>query len=430
MDINRERLRADIEANAEFGRVEIEVEAEGETEIGEGRGRTNRPGTEANREAREYLLKRLEDAGLEVRIDSVGNVVGRWTPASADPDARPVAAGSHLDSVPAGGIFDGPLGVYAALESVRTMQEGGVEPERPVVIVSFTEEEGGRFASGMLGSSVATGQRTVDEALALEDGEGTTLEAALDSIGFRGEGRLNAAGWDAWLELHIEQGKRLENVGIPVGIVDDITGITHCSVSIQGEANHAGATPMGERTDALAAASEFVLDVERTAEEAVAGNGGNAVGTVGSLSVSPNATNVVPGRVECGVDIRDVDHGTMNDLVERARGSLARLEDQRGIEADLDREFDVEPAAMAPRCRRATSQAAEAAGITTMTMHSAAAHDTMQVARVTDAGLLFAPSREGISHSPYEWTDWEDCATATRVLADGMARLGGATLDD
>ncbi|MEM4782274.1 MAG: M20 family metallo-hydrolase [Halalkalicoccus sp.] len=420
MNVDRERLREDIERTAEFGAIESD----------EGRGRTVPAASEANRRAREYFVGRLEDAGLAVRIDAVGNVVGRWVSESADPDAKPIAAGSHLDSVPEGGIFDGPLGTYAALEAVRTMQEAGSEPERPLAVVCFTEEEGGRFGSGMLGSSVAAGQQSVEEALVLEDEEGTSLERALEDIGFRGEGRVNAAGWEAWLELHVEQSERLETVGVPVGIVTDITGIAHCDVTIAGEANHAGATPMTDRTDALAAASEFVLDVERAAREVVASESETAVGTVGSLSVRPNATNVVPGRVECGVDIRDVHYGSMNELARRARSSLARLERERGVETSLERAFDVEPVAMAERCQMAVREAAEAAGIKTMAMHSGAAHDTMQVARVTDAGMLFAPSRDGISHNPREWTDWDDCATATQVLAGAMARLAGTSLEE
>lgn len=419
MNVDGARLREDIERTAEFGRVESE----------EGRGRTVRAGTEANRTAREYFLTRLEDAGLTVRIDAVGNIVGRWVPESADPDLPPVAAGSHLDSVPEGGIFDGPLGVYAALEAVRTMQELNRKPERPIAVVCFTEEEGGRFGSGLLGSSVATGQRSVDEALALEDGEGRTLENALEGIGFRGEGRVNAAGWEAWLELHIEQSDRLETVGVPVGIVTDITGITHCEVSIRGEANHAGATPMDDRTDALCAASEFVLDVERAASEVVTSESETAVGTVGSLSVSPNATNVIPETIECGVDIRDTHYKTMNELASRAKSSLARLGAERGVETEFDREFDVEPVSMADRCREAAREAATEAEITTMALHSGAAHDTMHVARVTDAGMLFAPSRDGISHNPKEWTDWDDCETATQVLCGAMARLAGSSLD-
>jgi len=424
--VDRERLRADLERNAEFGAIESEA----------GRGRTVLAGTEANRKAREYLVERMKDAGLDVRVDAVGNLAGRWTPDSADPDADsaaqnpdPVAAGSHLDSVPEGGIFDGPLGVYAALEAIRAMQDADFQPARPIDVVSFTEEEGQRFASGLLGSSVAVGERSVAEALdlAADDGEGgaVTLESALDAIGFRGEGRLDASQWDAWLELHVEQSERLEDAGVPVGVVTAITGITHCEATIRGEADHAGATPMGDRTDALSAASEFVLDVERAAREVVAGESDTAVGTVGSLDVRPNATNVVPGAVEMGVDVRDVDRDAMEEIVSRARRGLARLERERGVETDFARPFDLAPTPMNDRVRGAAHRAGEAAGIETLDLHSGAAHDTMHLSGVTDAGLLFAPSRDGISHNPKEWTDWGDCAAATRVLAGALADLAG-----
>ncbi|WP_423746306.1 M20 family metallo-hydrolase (plasmid) [Haladaptatus sp. SPP-AMP-3] len=407
MEIDRERLRTDIETTGEFGALEDEEH-----------GRTVLTGTEANRRAREYFVERLEDAGLDVRVDAVGNIAGRWTPESADPDAAAVAAGSHLDSVPEGGIFDGPLGVYSALEAVRAMQDVGIEPNRPVEVVSFTEEEGQRFASGLLGSSVAVGERSVADALALTDGR-TTLADALESMGFRGEGRLDASEWDSWLELHVEQSRRLERADIPVGLVTTITGITHCDVTVRGEANHAGATPMDERTDALAAASEFVRDVERGATEI----GETTVGTVGKLDVRPNATNVVPGTVEMSVDIRDVSYDAMNELVSRAEESLSRLEAERGVETTLSRGFDLEPTEMSERCRRAVNEAGENAGIETLDLHSGAAHDTMYIAGVTDAAMLFAPSRDGISHNPGEWTAWEDCATATRALAEGLASL-------
>ncbi len=409
MKIDGERLREDIEATAEFGALE---DAD--------HGRTVLAGTEANRRAREYFVKRLEDAGLAVRVDAVGNIAGRWTPESADPDAAAVAAGSHLDSVPEGGIFDGPLGVYSAVEAVRAMQDSGIEPSRPIDVVSFTEEEGQRFASGLLGSSVAVGERSVEEALALTDGR-TTLADALDSMEFRGEGLLDASEWDAWLELHVEQSRRLERADVPVGIVTTITGITHCDVEIQGEANHAGATPMSERTDALVAAGEFVQDVERAAN----GVSETAVGTVGKLDVQPNATNVVPGTVTMGVDIRDVEYDAMNELVSRAEESLCILESERGVETSLARGFDLEPTEMGTRPQQALHEAGESAGIETLDLHSGAAHDTMHVANVTDAAMLFAPSRNGISHNPAEWTGWEDCATATRVLAGGLASLAG-----
>jgi N-carbamoyl-L-amino-acid hydrolase len=430
LPVDADRLRADIEANAAFGRVE--------TDDPEAHARTNRTGTEANREARDRLVARLRDAGLDVTVDAVGNVLGTWTPASADPDAAPVVSGSHLDSVPEGGIFDGPLGVYAALEAVRVMRDEGVEPDRPVGVVSFTEEEGGTFGNGLLGSTVATGELALDEALALTNPEGETLGAALDRIGYRGGSAVDAAtptdaegapttldpaSWAAFYELHVEQDTTLEEAGAAAGVVTTITGITHCEATIEGEANHAGATAMDERTDALAAASEFVLDVEAATNEVVASSSPSAVGTVGSLSVAPNATNVVPGRVEAGVDVRDVEAESMESIVDAARESLSRLERERGVETAFERPFDVAPTPMSDRLREAAHEAADAAGREAIDLHSGAAHDAMRVARVTDASLLFAPSRDGISHNPREWTDWADCAAATEVLAGALARV-------
>jgi N-carbamoyl-L-amino-acid hydrolase len=413
--VNEDRLRADIERNGEFGAVD-----------GAGHGRTNQTGSEANREARDYLVARMEDAGLTVRIDAVGTIIGRWTPADGTSDAAPVASGSHLDSVPKGGIFDGPLGVYAALEAVRAMQDAGTAPERPIEVVSFTEEEGSTFAPSLLGSSVAIGERSVDEALALTDSDGRTLEEALSSIGFAGEGRLDASAWNAWLELHVEQHTELERTGIKVGIVTDVTGITHCGTTIVGEANHAGSTPMGQdhRTDALAAAAEVILAVEDAAERQT-GTDPNVVGTVGSLTVSPNATNVVPGQVELGLDIRSVTRASMNHLVDATQEVLKSVESSRGVTTTLTRKFDIRPMPMADRCQTALRSAGARTDIETTTLQSGAAHDSMYIARVTDAGMLFAPSRNGVSHNPAEWTDWVDCADATRVLAVALADLAG-----
>ncbi len=413
--VDEERLRADIERTGEFGAV---------TDV-EGHGRTVLAGTEANREAREYFVEQLDATGLSVEIDAVGNVAGTWTPDSADPEAAPVAVGSHLDSVPEGGIFDGPLGVYAALESVRAMQDTSIEPDRPITVVCFTEEEGQQFADGLLGSSVAVGERSVEEALALTDDDGVTLESALTDIGFRGDGRLDASEWDSWYELHIEQDTELEARDVPVGVVTTITGITHCEAELVGEANHAGATAMDDRTDALAAGAELISAVERAANEVVATDSPSAVGTVGSLDVAPNATNVVPGRVTAGIDIRDVERESMERIVARTEETLARLGRERGIETSIERPFDLDPTLMSDRLRRAAHDAGAQAGVETIDLHSGAAHDTMHVAGVTDAALLFAPSRDGISHNPSEWTDWDDCAAATRVLAGAVADSAG-----
>ncbi|KAB1189913.1 hydantoinase/carbamoylase family amidase [Haloferax sp. MBLA0076] len=412
MRVNQQRLRSDIESNAEFGAVPTD----------EGRGRTVLTGSEADRRAREFFCERLRDAGLSISIDEVGNIVGRWVPESADPDAAPVATGSHLDSVPEGGIFDGPLGVYAGLESIRAMQDAGVEPVRPVEVVNFTEEEGQRFDGGLIGSAVAVGEMTSDEALEIEDEDGIPLGDALADIGYRGEDRIDASEWDSWIELHIEQSERLEDADVPAGVVTSIVGLSRCSVEITGEADHAGSTLMDDRSDALAAASEFVLDIEEATNERTEVSE-TAVGTVGKLDVSPNAPNVISGKVSLTVDVRDVEYDSIEYIIDEAQASLDRIEDERPVETTLTHPWDRHPVEMSDRCCDALHEAGSDADLETLDLHSGAGHDTMHVAEVTDAALLFAPSRDGISHNPREWTDWEDCADATRVLAGALTKL-------
>jgi N-carbamoyl-L-amino-acid hydrolase len=207
--------------------------------------------------------------------------------------------------------------------------------------------------------------------------------------------------------------------------VTDVTGITHCEATVEGEANHAGATPMGERTDALAAASDVVLAVEDAATDRAAVDPA-AVGTVGSLEVAQNATNVVPGRVDLGIDVRSVEADSIERIVAATRAALDEVGDERGVETAFARPFDLPPTPMADRCREALDRAGDRAGVATRSLHSGAAHDSMHVADVTDAGMLFAPSRDGVSHNPREWTDWADCAAATRVLAGALVDLAGA----
>ncbi|WP_092733483.1 M20 family metallo-hydrolase [Halopenitus persicus] len=412
MRVNQKRLRQDIQENATFGSIDAD----------EGEGRTVLTGSKADRLVRERFIDRLDDAGLKVRVDAIGNIVGRWNPQECDCNASPVAVGSHLDSVPRGGIFDGPLGTYGALEAVRALKEEGYEPSRPIEVVCFTEEEGGRFNIGTLGSSVATGHRDVEEALALTDGEGVTLGERLEGIGFAGNSIVDARSWKAWLELHIEQGTRLREADAGVGIVDSITGITNCEVTVQGEADHAGSTSMCDRTDALAAGSAFVLALERAAREEAA-NSDAAVGTAGSGSIAPNVRNIIPAKVQYQLDIRDVTEAGMDRLVERCRSALNRLEQTRGVATMLDRYRHSPPTTMSERCTGAIANAATKCGVDAIELHSAAMHDTANVATVTDAGLLFAPSEKGVSHSPKEWTDWEECAAATAVLGDTLRSL-------
>jgi hydantoinase/carbamoylase family amidase len=413
MAVSEERLRMDISENGRFGELPHE----------EGHGRTVLTGTDANRRARERLVSKLTDAGLAVSVDAVGNVVGRWFPPGCNRDAAPVATGSHLDSVPEGGIFDGPLGVYAGLEAVRSLQESNQEFYRPIDVVCFTEEEGQRFGNGLLGSSVATGQLSVADAHALTDGDGVRLADALEQIGFLGDSRIEASTWDSWLELHIEQGTRLQDEQAAAGIVTAITGITHCYIEITGEADHAGSTPMGKRSDAMAAASEMILELEAEAERLAETGSSTAVGTVGNVDVSPNATNVIPGTVRLGVDIRDIERESIEQLVSVVESVGTRIERERSVTVEVSRPYDISPEPIADRCQHALEVASEKTGIETIHMHSGAAHDTMNVSTVTDGGLLFAPSKAGISHNPREWTEWSDCANATRVLTAALAQL-------
>ena len=413
--VDSDAVKNDILRTADFGMIDSE----------DGIGRTVLPGTPANGRARTYLVDQLVAAGLDVSVDAVGNISGRWVPPEADATADPVAAGSHLDSVPMGGIFDGPLGVYAALEAVRTIKASSLSVQRPIEVVCFTGEEGTRFADGVLGSSVAAGELSVDDALSLTDGD-VTLEAALEEIGYRGEGRLDASAWDSWLELHVEQSDVLERAGEPAGVVTSITGTTRLRVQIDGEANHAGTTSMANRTDALAAASELVLALEAEANRIAGTESDAAVATVGSLSVSPGAVNVVPGGATLEIDIRDVDATLIERMVQTLEDTCASLRRDRGVEVTVERPYNISPQPMAEHLQASLRRAATAADVDPLSLHSGAGHDTMQVATVTDTGMLFARSRGGHSHSPLEHTNWLDCGVTTQVLTLALAEMAGA----
>lgn len=412
MQVDQGRLREDIQTNGEFGAINTK----------EGHGRTVLTGSEADQRAREYFISRMEAIGMDIRVDPVGNIYGEWVSAATDPQAAPVVIGSHLDSVPEGGIFDGPLGVYGGLEAVRTIKQSDATPTRPLGVVAFTEEEGGRFDVGLLGSAVAAGRHSVEDALALTDDDGTTLEEHLESIGFRGNDDIAPETWNAFFEVHIEQGKQLEAAGVSAGVVTAINGLTNCEVHIEGRADHASIL-MSDRSDAMAAASEFILDVETAGQDLTLTDSDTAVATIGKVDVEPNARNVVPSEVRIRTDFRDVNYESMNEIVDRASKSLARIEHERNVETSIDRYRDQEPTLMSELCRTALEEGAHQASIGTMDLHSGGGHDTVNIATVTDAGLLFAPCRDGISHNPLEWTDWEDAAKATRVLTEAVGDL-------
>lgn len=411
--VDGDRVRTDLLDNAAFGAVDAS----------DGRGRTVLTGSPADEAARNHLIEILESLGCTVRVDPVGNIAGRWVPPGGDPDAAPVAIGSHLDSVPRGGIFDGPLGVFAGVETIRALAVAGAEIDRPIEVVAFTEEEGIRFGRGLLGSSVAAGAFPVEDALALTDDTGTTLEQRLAAIGMHGEASITPADWEAWFEIHIEQGTVLEEAMEPIGVVSAITGVSQGSFEIVGRADHAGATGMDNRIDALAAASAMIRALEDRVNEVVATDSTFATLTVGNLEVSPGATNVVPERVEASLDIRDTDPEVIDGLYEATRAIGARIERERGVAVTIERSQTVAPTELSGRCRDALTSAA---GNTPPTLPSGGGHDTMHIAEHTDTGMLFVRSQDGLSHTPQEFSRWEDCTAAVQALVGAVTDIGSS----
>lgn len=372
-------------------------------------------GSPADGRARDTVVSWFEDAGMSVSVDAVGNIRARM---EGTDGGAPIVTGSHIDTVPDGGKFDGVVGVLGPLEVVRAWNDAGFTPERPLDVVVFTEEEGTRFGIGLLGSLVATGELPLDEALALDDGEKTVVEC-LAEIGYDGDGVIDVDEAAAFVEMHVEQGPVLDGSTSKIGIVEAIAGITHHRVTFTGTADHAGNTPMDMRNDAYLGAAEFALDLEEIAIRA----GETSVGTVGKAVVSPNGTNVVPGRVELGVDIRDTDDERLAGMVTAARDAATAAADRRGLELEWETLLEVGPTAMAPEIRERLERAAVARGLESRSILSGAGHDAMNVAEVAPTGMIFVPSEDGISHSPAEYTSSADLARGTQVLETALRDL-------
>jgi len=414
MEISKERLRNDLLKNGAFGKV---------SSSGESHGRTVLTGSEADKKVRENFISILQSLDMEIKIDPVGNIVGIWVPETANRNADPVVVGSHLDSVPNGGIFDGPLGVFAGVEAIRAIKQSSHSPACPIQVVSFTEEEGGRFGIGLLGSSVVGGQREESEVLTLEDQNSVTVKEALDSIGFSGKDCLSPSSWRSWLELHIEQGTVLERANVSTGVVTAITGITNCKVEIIGEANHAGSTLMHERTDALVAASEFVKRVEQIGIEISYHDSEFIAVTVGEFEVEPNARNVIPGKVSLSIDIRDTNESVIEYVIRQIKNTLSRIEGEYKINASFETYRSIDSVPMNERAQNVLIDAGEKTENEVMKLPSGGGHDSMNIKNKTEVGMLFARSKDGISHSPDEWTNWDDCKKATQILANAVVDL-------
>jgi N-carbamoyl-L-amino-acid hydrolase len=375
----------------------------------------------ADRQARQVLLHRMRSLGLEPRVDAFGNVFGRL-PVAREPDLPAVLVGSHLDTVPGGGRFDGAAGVVAALEVVAALRQHGVVPRRPVEVVSFACEESSRFGRGTLGSALVAGTVEPEEILGLRDARGLTVRQVLELVGLQPDRlatvRRRPGDYTAYLELHIEQGRVLEETGARLGIVEAIAAPTRFRLELVGRADHSGATPMPLRRDALAGAAEVILAVERLAQKTP-----GVVGTVGTIRIEPGAINVVPGRAELGIDVRSSERETKATVVEALAREIEEIARRRGLGRSLQTLTDEEPVALHRALAALLERCAQARGLPALRMVSGAGHDAMQIARICPSGMVLVPSREGISHSRQEWTPPDDIVLGTQVLLDAVLHL-------
>lgn len=381
-------------------------------------------GTPEDGEGRALLARWGRECGLALTVDRVGNMALRRE--GSDPHARPVAFGSHLDTQPTGGRYDGVLGVLAGLEVMRALDEAGVRTRAPLVLINWTNEEGARFPPPMLGSGAAMGVFPEAEALARPDlVAGTTLGDALRSIGWAGDADpADLRGLAAYLELHIEQGPVLEAEGVPVGVVTHALAQSWYDVTVRGADSHAGG-PMAHRRDALAAAARLVAAVEEIALAA----GADARGTVGRLDLAPGSRNVVPGEVRCAVDFRHGDEGALAAMGEALRARAAALAAERGVEVAVEpfwhsplTPFDD---ALCARLR----EAADRAGLARRDMPTGIGHDAVYVARRVPTAMVFVPCHGGVSHNEAESIAPEWAEAGLRVLAGAVlatAGVGGA----
>ena len=419
----KNRLKDDIVSAGRFGR-DPEKCVDTFDALDPERGVTRPTGSKANIKIREYAITRMKEAGLDVRFDAVGNIFGRKN--GSQPDLGAVMCGSHLDSVINGGQLDGALGVFSAIEAVRRLNDEGYENKRPIELAVFTGEEGSAFGMTLLGSTALVGKMSYEDALNRCNPEGKTLKEALENTGFAGDFVMDLDAVEYFVELHIEQGPVLYNRKVPIGIVENIAGIAWVYATIKGEDNHAGTTPMKMRRDALAAAAKIISFVEERATEMVEKRGSATVGTVGRLNVFPNGTNIVPGKVELSVDIRDVDTGNMELLKNEVLKALKKLETKHGLSVDINIPPIHSPEPLSSEVIEVIEKSAEETGIRAMRMNSGAGHDSQNIASRVKTGMIFVPSVKGISHAPMEWTEWEDIENGVKVLTRTLQSLAEA----
>lgn len=404
--IDEARLKSLLDSINGFGRVDGL------------RGLNRRGFTEEDLAARRWLAARMEEEGLAVSWDGVGNLFGRW----GESDRPAIMAGSHTDTVPEGGAFDGALGVAIALECVLALKEAGFEPKIPIEVVNTSEEEG-RFG-GMLGSQTISGKLKEAWFREASDADGVKLTDAMRAAGFDPEAALASArpkgSARAFLELHIEQGPVLEKAGLPVGIVDRVSGICNWQVTLTGVANHSGTTPMELRADAFAGMAEVGTRISEIIRDH--GTERSRV-TIGKVEIGPNHPHTVPGLARFSVVTRDTDEEAMKAMCGAIRRVVEEAAARHGLGWSIDEKSWLSPVALDPDLRTAMVEEAERLGIPHRVMPSGAGHDAQTMQGFCPSALVFVQSRGGISHAPEEWTEWEHIVTGARLMLAAVQRL-------
>ncbi|WP_137894731.1 Zn-dependent hydrolase [Ramlibacter sp. 2FC] len=374
--------------------------------------------TELDGQGRDLFVRWAEAAGCTVRVDAIGNIFARRPGRREDLPA--VMTGSHIDTQPTGGKFDGNYGVMAGLEVVRCLNEAGLVTEAPIEVAVWTNEEGSRFVPVMMGSGVFAGAFTLEHALAQRDAQGTSVAEALAAIGYAGP-RGSAPPVGAYFEAHIEQGPVLEAHERVIGVVQAALGQRWYDVVVQGMEAHAGPTPMALRRDALLAASGLVAEVNRIAQARPP----HGRGTVGSLEVFPNSRNVIPGRVRLSVDLRAADDAQLGEMDAALREAGARIARERNVAIAIEPVVYFPPQPFAPELVEAVREGAAALGLSTMDLVSGAGHDAVYLARVAPAAMIFVPCADGISHNEIEDARPEHLEAGCNVLLQAMLRSAG-----
>jgi len=365
--------------------------------------------------ARQLVQDWMVEAGMNVRIDAAGNVIGTY--AGEQDDAPALTMGSHIDTVPSGGRYDGALGALAGIEVVRVLSENNLRLTHPVEVIVFTDEEG-----GMIGSKAMSGT-VMNDPERYRSKDGASIQTCLKRVGGDWEQLATAqrsrADMAAFLELHVEQGGVLESLGKQIGVVEGIVSQNRCAIAITGCPNHAGTTPMHRRRDALVAAAQIVLAVEALAKNTP----GEQVATVGAFQVWPNAANIVPGRVELTVDIRDLSETKVDNLVVQLQHQLEAIASATQTEITITPILSVKQTLAVPQVQNAIAATCEQLGLSYTHLPSRASHDAQEIGRFTDMGMIFVPSTAGISHSEDEYTSPEECTQGANVLLQTLLQL-------